>query len=171
MRDKELRARAELLQEQELRLKQLETQLILKYPQESHLIFGAQTQELPYIYAVTPTYARPVQKAELTRLSQTFLHVRHFHWIVVEDAINKTDLVTKLLKKSGLKYTHLNAHTPASYKMADTDPNWLKPRGVLQRNKALDWIRENVDPAQLGVLYFADDDNTYDLQVFEEVRD
>lgn len=41
-----------------------------------------------------------------------------------------------------------------------------KPKGVVCRNKALKWIREN---AHDGVLYFADDDNTYDIDLFREV--
>lgn len=45
--------------------------------------------------------------------------------------------------------------------------NKVKPRGVSNRNRGLDWIRAN---ASDGVLYFADDDNTYDLDIFEEVR-
>ena len=40
----------------------------------------------PVIYAVTPTYYRPVQMAELTRLCNTFLLVPNFHWILVEDS-------------------------------------------------------------------------------------
>lgn len=63
----------------------------------------------------------------------------------------------------------LNAHSPSQ-----GDPSWLKPRGVEQRNEGLRWLREN-GRAQLGginqqgVVYFADDDNTYSLQIFEEV--
>ena len=41
------------------------------------------------------------------------------------------------------------------------------PRGVSNRNKALEWIYENADDN--GVVYFADDDNTYDLEAFQEV--
>ena len=41
------------------------------------------------------------------------------------------------------------------------------PKGVSNRNKALHWIfRYAVDKA---VVYFADDDNTYDLRLFHEV--
>lgn len=55
--------------------------------------------------------------------------------------------------------------------MTSTDPNWLKPRGVLQRNAGIQWIKDHFDPNhQRGVVYFADDDNTYDLQIFEEVN-
>jgi len=45
-----------------------------------------ETEHLPIIYIITPTYARPVQKAELTRLQNTLKHVSSLHWIVVEDA-------------------------------------------------------------------------------------
>ncbi|XP_064600134.1 galactosylgalactosylxylosylprotein 3-beta-glucuronosyltransferase 3-like isoform X2 [Liolophura sinensis] len=128
-------------------------------------------KNLPTIYAITPTYARCEQKAELTRLSQTFLHIPNFHWIVIEDSETKTKLVTNFLKKSGLSFTHLNILTPPDYKMTENDPNWLKPRGVLQRNLGLSWIRENLGRQDVkGVVYFADDDNTYDLQIFEEMR-
>ena len=55
------------------------------------------------------------------------------------------------------------------------DPSWLKPRGVEQRNEGLRWLREDRGPQPgedelQGVVYFADDDNTYSLQIFEEVR-
>lgn len=121
------------------------------------------------IYAITPTFTRAVQKAELTRLAQTFLHVRNFHWIVVEDAPAKTSLVTNFLESSGLIYTHLSAVTPPNYKLGRNDPNWKKPRGVEQRNAALKWLRENLKPSNKGVVFFADDDNTYAIKLFHEV--
>ncbi|XP_041352907.1 galactosylgalactosylxylosylprotein 3-beta-glucuronosyltransferase I-like [Gigantopelta aegis] len=128
-------------------------------------------KSIPVIYAITPTYHRLEQKADLTRLSHTFLHVTNLHWIVIEDSINKTTLVTNFLKRSGLTFTHLNVVTPTNYKLKATDPNWLKPRGVLQRNAGLAWVRKHLDPKiQPGVVFFADDDNTYDLQLFEEMR-
>lgn len=127
---------------------------------------------LPVIYIITPTHRRLEQKAELTRLSHTLLHVYNIHWIVIEDSATKTDLVTNFLNTCGLNYTHLNILTPPEVKMKDTDPNWLKPRGVLQRNAALDWLRTTAKTRHLepAVVYFADDDNTYSLQVFEEMR-
>lgn len=124
----------------------------------------------PIIYAITPTFSRPVQKAELTRLAQTFLHIPNFHWIVVEDSISKTKLVTRFLENSGLIYTHLAVLTPPNYKLGRTDPNWKKPRGVEQRNAALRWLRENLKTTDRGIVYFADDDNTYSIKLFHEME-
>lgn len=131
------------------------------------------------IFFITPTYTRHVQKAELTRLSHTLLLVENIHWIVIEDAFNKTSLVAKLLIETKrrqvngrFEYTHLNAPTPKAFKTADTDPNWLKPRGVWQRNRAIEWLREHFQHSinDNGVVYFGDDDNAYDLKLFEEIR-
>ncbi|CAL9694205.1 unnamed protein product [Knipowitschia caucasica] len=132
------------------------------------------TGHLPPIYVITPTYARLVQKAELTRLLHTFLLVPALHWILVEDAPHKTSLVSNLLKSSGLSYTHLNMLTAPQRKLQEGEPNWLKPRGVEQRNEGLRWLREDRPStggaSEQGVVYFADDDNTYSLQLFQEMR-
>lgn len=71
------------------------------------------------IYAITPTYWRYVQKAELTRISQTLQLVPNIHWIVVEDSEVKTELVRNLIEESNLKVTHLNAKTPPFEKIKD----------------------------------------------------
>ena len=42
-----------------------------------------------------------------------------------------------------------------------------KPRGLLQRNIGLQWLREYGRPQ--AVVYFANDDNVYDIRLFEEV--
>ena len=90
---------------------------------------------MPAIYAITPTFYRPVQKAELTRLCQTFLLVPNFHWVVVEDARTKSELVSRFLARCGVPYTHLNAQTPPENKMSDAElekKNWKKPRGKVK---------------------------------------
>lgn len=127
---------------------------------------------LPTIYVITPTYARPVQKAELTRLKTVFLHVPALHWIVVEDASQNSQLVSNFLKSSGLTYTHLHQPTPDEWKLKDSDPNWRKPRGVLQRNAGIKWLRRKFmqESNPRGVVYFADDDNTYSIELFQEMR-
>lgn len=155
------------------RLKRIENRLRQLFPSEIDNLLKETTADIPTIYAITPTYARPVQKAELIRLANTFLHVPNFHWILVEDSSVKTQLVKNFLATCGLKYTHLNVATPPEWKLKSTDPNWLKPRGVLQRNAGISWLRENSRNNEKienrGVIYFADDDNTYSLQLFEEV--
>lgn len=42
------------------------------------------------------------------------------------------------------------------------------PRGVANRRAAINWIRQN--GKKPGVLYFGDDDNTFDLKLFDEIR-
>ncbi|XP_065303259.2 galactosylgalactosylxylosylprotein 3-beta-glucuronosyltransferase 3-like [Dermacentor albipictus] len=131
----------------------------------------ADGQRQRVIYAITPTYTRPVQEAELTRLSHTFRLVPYLHWIVVEDSTVRTGLVSGLLAHCGVAFTHLYAATPADRKLKPEDPSWLLPKGVLQRNEGLRWLRanaEHLDPN--GIVYFADDDNTYDLRLFDEMR-
>uniref|UniRef100_A0A672HA38 Galactosylgalactosylxylosylprotein 3-beta-glucuronosyltransferase n=1 Tax=Salarias fasciatus TaxID=181472 RepID=A0A672HA38_SALFA len=120
------------------------------------------SDSLPTIYTITPTYKRYVQKADLTRMSNTLLHVANLHWIVVEDSKKKTTLVQDLLKKTGLNYTHLNVHILQK----------LTSKGSGQRNLALKWLRDNisVNDSNAGVVYFADDDNTYSLELFDEMR-
>lgn len=56
----------------------------------------------------------------------------------------------------------LSAPMPESYK----NKKGSKPRGVSNRNRGLQWLRAN---ATKGVFYFADDDNTYDIALFDEV--
>ncbi|KAM3957821.1 LOW QUALITY PROTEIN: galactosylgalactosylxylosylprotein 3-beta-glucuronosyltransferase I-like [Aphomia sociella] len=118
---------------------------------------------LPTIYAITPTYTRLAQKADLTRLSQTLMLVKNFHWIIIEDSEKKTPLVENFLKESTLNYTHLNVKTAIKK---------MKARGVEQRNIALDWLRGHLNQTEdkRGVVYFMDDDNTYSLKVFDEMR-
>lgn len=68
----------------------------------------------------------------------------------------------KVLLISTLFFFLRAAQMPAKFRK-----NKVKPRGVSNRNRGLEWIRAN---ASEGVLYFADDDNTYDLDIFDEVR-
>ncbi|KAH8395978.1 hypothetical protein KR222_000608 [Zaprionus bogoriensis] len=131
----------------------------------------SQSEALPKIYAITPTYARPAQKAELTRLSHVFMLVPNLHWIIVEDANSTTPLVRNLLLRAGLEQrsTQLNIKTPPEFKLQGKDPNWIKPRGVEQRNLALTWLRANADVDRHAIVFFMDDDNAYALELFAEM--
>lgn len=125
---------------------------------------------LPTIFVITPTYTREVQKAELTKQCQTFMLVDNLHWIVIEDSDKQTKLVSNLLKHCPVNSTLLNRKTQK--KSVPHPPN-DKPsnRGASQRNIGLEWLRKVYNPGQIrGVVYFADDDNTYDIQIFNEVN-
>jgi len=118
---------------------------------------------LPTIYIITPTYKRPEQIPDLTRLSQTLMHVPSIMWLVIEDAEALSPQVAALLRRSGVRYVHMIAPMPK-----DQQKKKVKARGVSNRNKGLQWIRENYVDTR-GVVYFGDDDNTYDLRLFDEV--
>jgi len=67
-----------------------------------------------------------------------------------------------------VKTIHLSIKTSKVYKV-------LRSRGVEQRNLGLSWIRDYCeDPGDKpecsrGVIYFMDDDNKYDMRLFQEV--
>ena len=139
-------------------------------PQDQHSSPPQQVDSnLPTIFMITPTYTRWTQKADLVRLCQTLMHVRNLHWIVVEDAEQKTELVTNFLKRCQVTSTHLNVRTPPDLRLSEKEPKWRKSRGVEQRNLGLQWLREKGKDTGNGVVYFGDDDNTYDLEIFNEV--
>ena len=117
------------------------------------------------MYAITPTHARPTQRVDLTSLCQTLMHVPQITWIVIEDAVNKTQPVTNLLAKCKfVTSVHLTSKSPNIKGMG---------KGVVQRNAGLSWIRQNcgsnVREKCRGVVYLMDDDNKYDLRLFQEV--
>ncbi|XP_065186961.1 galactosylgalactosylxylosylprotein 3-beta-glucuronosyltransferase 3-like [Sycon ciliatum] len=130
--------------------------------------------DIPVIVAITPTFTRPTQKADLTRLSLTLRHVPNFHWILVEDSMTKTAKVTRFLSTCGLHYTHLNTRTPEDMQLVSREPRWHKHRGVEQRNLGLSYILEHADEflpeSQNAIVYFMDDDNTYSLELFDDMR-
>ncbi|XP_076441596.1 galactosylgalactosylxylosylprotein 3-beta-glucuronosyltransferase 3-like isoform X2 [Babylonia areolata] len=152
-------------------LSQIHTPKRLRVPNKSDVraVASARTdymnrhsQELPTVVAITPTYSRMTQKADLLRLCYTLMHVPRVHWIVVEDSVEKTATVTEILA---------NCHGPSVTHLTATTSRKTIHRGIDQRNAALDWIRRCLQPSALaGGVYFADDDNTYDLLLFEAVR-
>ncbi|XP_037083747.1 galactosylgalactosylxylosylprotein 3-beta-glucuronosyltransferase P-like [Pollicipes pollicipes] len=93
------------------------------------------------------------------------MHVPFVHWVVVEDAKVKTQTVVELLSRCGIRYVHLLGKLPEEMR---AQPHWGRvPRGVSNRNTGLRWVRQH---ATDGVVYFADDDNTYDIRLFPELQ-
>ena len=154
----------------EKQLKNLVRRLAAKLKGKEGGLLPKLDPSIPWVFAVTPTYSRFTQKADLIRLSQTLLHVTNLHWILVEDSSYRTDLVSKLLIESGVSFTHLNIETPSHMKRKSGEKYNKHHRGVVQRNLALKWIRDNVNIEKTpGVVYFMDDDNTYHRKIFDEV--
>ena len=153
------------------RIRELSVQLGLVNNHAKVITTPSRTSVLPTVFVVTPTFSRFVQKAELTRVSQALKGIRKLHWIVVEDSKFKTELVERFLMISGLNFTHLNVRTPEILQRHKNEFRRTKPRGVFQRNVAITWLREHVNPSTTpGVVYFADDDNTYSSRIFDEVN-
>ncbi|XP_063704838.1 galactosylgalactosylxylosylprotein 3-beta-glucuronosyltransferase I-like [Culicoides brevitarsis] len=133
---------------------------------------STEVEKLPTIYAITPTYYRPVQKAELTRLSQTLQLVPNVFWVIIEDATEISDLVRDLRKRSGLykRSVQLFCQTPDNYKLKPKDPHSSKARGVDQRNTGLQFVRRRMtEKSEHAIVFFMDDDNTYSVELFREM--
>lgn len=110
------------------------------------------------LIVVTPTYSRALQAYYLNRLAQVLRLVPPpLLWIVVE--MNSASMETAdILMKTGVMYRHL---------VCTKNLTNIKDRGVHQRNKALEHIEHHkLD----GIVYFADDDNIYSLELFESMR-
>ncbi|CAG0921023.1 unnamed protein product, partial [Notodromas monacha] len=121
-----------------------------------------------WIYFVTPTYVRPQQIPELIRLSHTLKLAKNVHWIVAEDSTSCSPQTAEVLRRSGMPYTHLISPMPAYFERF-----LRKPKGVSGRRAALQWLRhhlKDLDSQRAGILYFGDDDNTFDLKLFSELR-
>ena len=113
-------------------------------------------------YVITPTYQRAEQISELARLGQTLLHIPSLHWIVLEDSYSiSTDvaglvgyyaailyptLISMVCEQKKIQYSAINlqnfliiAPMPEKYRYMTP----YKPRGVSNRNAALEFIRRN----------------------------
>ncbi|KAE9587048.1 hypothetical protein Lal_00004341 [Lupinus albus] len=108
---------------------------------------------------VTPTYNHPFQAYYLNRLAQTLKSVPPpLLWIVVE-ITSQSEETVDILRSSGIVYRHLICKTNL------TDPSY---RSIAHRNLALAHIEtHSLD----GIVYFADDDNIYSLELFQEMRE
>uniref|UniRef100_A0A914HJI3 Galactosylgalactosylxylosylprotein 3-beta-glucuronosyltransferase n=1 Tax=Globodera rostochiensis TaxID=31243 RepID=A0A914HJI3_GLORO len=131
---------------------------------------GDKLQQLPPIFFVTPSARRPAQKADLTRLGQTLANVANLVWLIVEDSPRPSKFIGQLIERLEIRAVHLTAETPSKWRLKYTDPHWKYPKGVVQRNAALRWLRKNAVDQRVGAVYFGDDDNTYDWRIFDQIR-
>ncbi|CAG0924975.1 unnamed protein product [Notodromas monacha] len=63
--------------------------------------------KLPTIYVITPTYERPAQLADLTRMAQTLAHVAELFWVLVQDSREREPLVHDFLRYTNINYTYI----------------------------------------------------------------
>eukprot|EP00731_Ephydatia_muelleri_P004749 Em0002g925a len=119
------------------------------------------------VYLITTTYRRDTQKADLVVLCQTLMHVQSLVWILVENSMQHTPMIGALLKRCGLPYVHLTVSSPDHTYVRATS----EIVGIQHRNVGLKWIREHCGNGKCnsGVVYFGDDDDRYDLRLFDEV--
>lgn len=138
------------------------------YPLKKIANYSKNFYDLPYIYVLTPTHKSETQLPDLIRLRNTLLLVPKLVWIVIEDSSFKTERVIKFLNESNIDYIHLNISSPK----VKYPPGLTSHKGVVQRNHALALLRKNKSffLKKKGVVYFADDDNTYDIRLFDEVN-
>ncbi|VDN55629.1 unnamed protein product [Dracunculus medinensis] len=115
--------------------------------------------QFPTIIVITPTHKRLERLADMTRLAQTLSHVKNLHWIVIEDANHTVEAVQRILDRSGLPYVYFFT----------TTENGFPKRGWSHRNQGLLYVRKNYkNYNRPGVVYFADDDNSYDIRLFDK---
>ncbi|KAK8649067.1 hypothetical protein V6N13_129803 [Hibiscus sabdariffa] len=115
-------------------------------------------EPLKQLIVVTPTYNRGSQAYFLNRLGQVLRLVKPpLVWIVVEEKTVSSE-TAEILRKTGVMYRHV---------VSTRNSTNVKDRGVHQRNAALEHIeRHKLD----GIVFFADDDNVYTLELFESLR-
>lgn len=125
------------------------------------LVLSSTNQESdlkPWLTVITPTYTRPSQRVDLTRLAATLSLVEKVHWYVIENRPDVTREVQDIIDSHSIdRVTHIAYETPEGF----------DPRGHEQRNTAIGLVLNNYDDA---VVTFSDDDNGYDWRLFEDLR-
>ena len=126
------------------------------------------SQQEPVIYLITATYQRQSQKADLVSLCHTLKHVPSLVWIVVENSASQSPVIRAVLGRCNISAVHLTVQTPE--RIQAKKKYSPKVTGVVHRNTGLGWVREHCSRQDCGgVVLFGDDDDRYDLRLFDEV--
>ena len=113
---------------------------------------GQDSQMTPLLI-ITCTVRRKERLRFFKECIKTFVRVPHMHWIVVEDGHEIDPEIDSLLAQSGIPYNYFHIYS--------------RDFGNAQKNLGLTYIR---DHHLKGIVYIADDDNRYDIRLFEEIR-
>uniref|UniRef100_A0A1B0ABJ1 Galactosylgalactosylxylosylprotein 3-beta-glucuronosyltransferase n=1 Tax=Glossina pallidipes TaxID=7398 RepID=A0A1B0ABJ1_GLOPL len=119
--------------------------------------------DLPMIYFITSTYPWREQMPKLLKLGYTLQHVPRLHWIVTDLYPTCNQYLSAFLHKFHMPFTHLsNRLLDGFYE------DKFEPQGFEEKEAGIEWLRtRNITS---GILYFGNDDNTYDLKLFQEIR-
>ena len=99
-------------------------------------------------------------------------------WLIVEDAEIQSQNLFNFLTASKINFIHLHVSIDQlitfetlKHNVDDLDKSGYNlHRGSAQRNTAIDWLRNNPKLIKEdSVIYFADDDNSYSIKLFEQV--
>lgn len=104
-----------------------------------------------YLNIITCTYHRPPRLKYLNHLKELLCKESKIRWFVIDDAKSE-DIDLKNFLPNFAIYLHIGP---------------TRDKGHAQRNLALEYIYDNkLD----GLIYNADDDNRYDVKIFDELR-
>lgn len=112
------------------------------------------------------------------RLSQTLNHIQSLYWILIEDGNNTVAAVERIVTRARINHTYIAARTvtgfPSLYSMFQCSHlDIFAGRGWWQRAVGLNLLRVAYQQKTImldddAVVYFADDDNTYDVRLFDD---
>ena len=109
---------------------------------------------MDHLILVTPTYNNPKRILFIQECIHKFSQIKDLTWILCEDGDTIDDTVNELLLKSKIDY-HYFSFGPT------------KDKGNEQRNVCYEYIvNNNIN----GIIYNADDDNEYNLLLFDEIK-
>lgn len=121
-----------------------------------------------YLIVVTPTYRRLTQLPDAVRLKQALLLVPNVVWIVIEDSeCRHEDVYSYIRDFPRLIYVNRKLRAASSQASSPRGPTGFN-KGAEQRNLAIHLLGGEQLKGVLGagsVVYFADDDNTYNSQL------
>jgi hypothetical protein len=67
------------------------------------------------IIIITPTHKRPERFADMTRFSQTLMHIKNLHWVVIEDGNATVPAVERILQRSRIPYVYFYTTTKPGF--------------------------------------------------------
>ena len=134
-------------------------------------LISINTRFIPKLFIITPTYERVTQFPDLINVVQS-IAVSHIptQLIIVEDT--HFEFCSKTVQRIKNLYNYPNSLINFTLLTQESPLNKHELRGWKQRNTALNWAVDYVknfkSRTNKMVVYFADDDNTFNSDIFKE---